>query len=111
MKFPSGKTANLFTSFNLASYKLLTAFADKGKSGLEPCFGTQGQKGWASDPKVQMDFPQTDHFQVQMDLFSQAILEGKEWKVDGTEGLRDHLVMEAIFKSVASGRAEAVGKV
>lgn len=99
MKFPSGKTANLFTSFNLASYKRLTAFADKGKSGLEPCFGTQGQKGWASDPKVQMD------------LFSQAILEGKEWKVDGTEGLRDHLVMEAIFKSVASGRAEAVGKV
>ncbi|WP_411826257.1 Gfo/Idh/MocA family protein [Luteolibacter sp. AS25] len=111
MKFPSGKTANLFTSFNLPGYNRLTAFADKGRFGLEPCFGTQGQKGWTSDPKVPLDFPQTDHFQVQMDLFSEAILEGKEWKVDGTEGLRDHLVIEAVLKSVESGKAETVGKV
>ncbi|MDP4624967.1 MAG: Gfo/Idh/MocA family oxidoreductase [Akkermansiaceae bacterium] len=111
MKFASGKTANLFTTFNLGGYNRLTAFAEKGQFGMEPCFGTNGQAGWTSDPKVKLDFPKTDHFEVQMDLFSQAIIEGKEWKVDGTEGLRDHLVMEAILKSIASGKAEAVGKV
>lgn len=111
MKFASGKTANLFTTFNLGGYNQMTAYAEKGRFGMQPCFGTQGQKGWTSDPKVPLDFPQTDHFEVQMDLFSQAILEDKEWKVDGTEGLRDHLVMDAIFKSIASGKVEQVEKV
>ncbi|MGJ8677036.1 MAG: Gfo/Idh/MocA family protein [Akkermansiaceae bacterium] len=111
MKFPSGKTANLFASFNLKGYNRLTAFAEKGQFGLAPCFGTGGQAGWTSDPNISLDFPKTDHFQVQMDYFSEAIIEGKEWKVDGVEGLRDHLVIEAIFKSIASGRTEFVKKV
>ena len=110
MKFASGRTANLFTSFNLNGYNRMTAFAEKGKFGMDPCFGTKGQAGWTSNPKIPLNFPKTDHFEDQIDLFSQAIIEGKEWKVDGSEGLKDHLVMEAIFKSIASGKAEAVGK-
>ena len=46
-----------------------------------------------------------------MDQFSKDIMEGKESKVHGPEGLKDHLVMEAVFKSIASGKAEKVGKV
>jgi len=111
MSFVSGKTANLFTSFNQSGYNRLTVFAEKGRFGLEPCYGIGKPKGWTSDDKIPLDFPKTDHFEVQMDLFSQAIIEGQEWKVDGTEGLRDHLIMEAIFKSIASGQVEPVGKV
>ncbi|MGJ8674187.1 Gfo/Idh/MocA family protein [Rubritalea sp.] len=111
MQFPSGKTANMIASFNLRGYNRMTVFADNGRFGMEPCFGTRGQAGWTSNPKIPLDFPKTDHFEVQMDLFSQAILDEKEWEVDGVEGLRDHLVMEAVFKSAASGKAEAVGKV
>ncbi|MFC5051039.1 Gfo/Idh/MocA family protein [Rubritalea spongiae] len=111
MQFPSGKTANLISSFNLGGYNRMTVFADKGRFGMEPCFGTRGQKGWTSNPDVPLEFPQTDHFEIQIDLFSQAILDGKDWMVDGREGLRDHLVMDAIFKSVASSKAESVGEV
>ena len=110
MQFASGRTVNLLCSFNM-SYNQLTAFADKGRFGMTRCFGTGGQKGWSSDPKTPLDFPQTDHFQVQMDQFSKDIMEGKESKVHGPEGLKDHLVMEAVLKSIASGKAEAVGKV
>ncbi|MBK1829943.1 Gfo/Idh/MocA family oxidoreductase [Verrucomicrobiaceae bacterium R5-34] len=111
MQFASGKTANLICSFNMGGYNQLTVFADKGRFGMAPCFGTRGQKGWTSDPKTPLDFPQTEHFQVQMDIFSQAIMDGKDSTVSGLEGLKDHLVMEAVFKSIASGKAEAVGKV
>jgi len=111
MKFASGRTANLFTSFNLSGYNRMTAFAEKGRFGMDPCFGIRGQAGWTSNPKIPLSFPKTDHFTDQMDLFSKAIIEGKEWKVDGSEGLKDHLVMDAIFKSIASGKEEAVGKV
>jgi len=111
MQFASGKTANLLCSFNIGGYNQLTAFADKGKFGMAPCFGVSGQEGWTSDPKNPLDFPETDHFQVQMDQFSKDIMEGKQSKVHGLEGLKDHLVMEAIFKSIASGKTEAVEKV
>ena len=110
MKFPSGGTANLFTSFNLSGYNRLTVFAEKGKFGLDPCFGIGKQAGWTSNPEVPLEFPKTDHFEVQMDLFSEAIIEGREWKVDGSEGLKDHLVMEAIFASIESGQVEPVAK-
>jgi hypothetical protein len=40
--------------------------------------------------------------------FSKAIMEGKESKVSGEQGLKDHLVLDAIFKSIASGKAESV---
>ncbi|MEP2777641.1 MAG: Gfo/Idh/MocA family oxidoreductase [Luteolibacter sp.] len=111
MQFASGKTANLFTTFNLGGYNQLTAFAEKGRFGLNSAFGTQGQSGWTSDPKIPLSYPKTDHFEVQMDLFSQAIIEGKEWTVDGTEGLRDQLVMDAVFKSIATGAPVEVEKV
>ncbi|MGJ8723618.1 MAG: Gfo/Idh/MocA family protein [Roseibacillus sp.] len=111
MTFPSGKTASMFTSFNLSGYNRMTVFAEKGRFGMEPCYGIGAQKGWTSDEKIPLSFPKTDHFEVQMDLFSEAIINGQEWKVDGSEGLKDHLVMEAIFQSAASGKAEPVGKV
>ncbi|MFD2277602.1 Gfo/Idh/MocA family protein [Rubritalea spongiae] len=110
MRFPSGKTANLYTSFNMPGYNRLTVFAEKGRFGIEPCFAIGKQRGWTSDTKVPFEFPQTDHFEVQMDLFSESILQGKEWKVDGSEGLKDHLVMDAIFQSIQSGKVESVGK-
>ena len=110
MKFPSGGTANLFTSFNLSGYNRIDVFAEKGRFGMDPCFGIGGQKGWTTDPNNPLDFPKTDHFEVQMDLFSQAIIEGRDWKVDGSEGLKDHLVMEAIFESIKSGHVEPVAK-
>ena len=111
MQFASGRTANLMCSFNLRGYNQITVFADKGRFGMTPCFGVGGQKGWTSDPKKPLNHPETDHFQVQMDQFSKDIMAGKESKVHGLEGLKDHLVMEAVFKSIASGKTEAVGKV
>lgn len=111
MQFASGKTANLFTSFNLGGNNNMTVYAKKGRFGIKPCFGTGGQAGWTSSKDIPLSFPKTDHFEDQMDLFSKAIINGTEWKVDGYEGLKDHLVMEAIFKSVVSGKVEMVGKV
>ncbi len=111
MQFASGRTANLFTSFNMGGNNTMTVYGKKGCYGIKPCFGTGGQMGWTSDKEIPLSFPKTDHFKDQMDLFSEAIIDGKEWRVDGSEGLKDHLVMEAIFKSVVSGKVEMVGKV
>ena len=111
MKFASGKTANLLASFNLKGCNHLTVYADKGRFGMEPSFGIGKQKGWTSNEKIPLTYPQTDHFQLQIDAFSQAIIEGKESRVQGIEGLKDQLVMDAVFKSIATGKAVDVEKV
>lgn len=44
----------------------------------------------------------------QVDAFAAAIEEGREFAIPGEEGLRNQLVLDAAFRSVASGRVEAV---
>jgi glucose-fructose oxidoreductase len=61
---------------------------------------------WTSNPQIPLAFPQTDHFAAEIDAFSQAILQGKRFKPSGAEGLRDLRVIEAIYRSIASGKKE-----
>lgn len=111
MKFPSGVTANCVTSYAFNGRDDFSAYCSKGRFGMKPCYGYSGQTGWTSDPKVPLTFPATDHFVAEMDAFSQAILQGKPFEPSGTEGLRDLLVVEAIYQSIASGKMATVGKV
>jgi glucose-fructose oxidoreductase len=75
---------------------------------MGPAYGYSGQKGWTSDPKVPFEFPPSDHFVLEIDAFSEAILNGKAFAVTGEEGLKDLLAVEAIYKSIASGKSEKV---
>jgi predicted dehydrogenase len=109
MKFPSGMTANCVTTYAFNGRDDFAAFGTKGRFGMKPCYGYSNQTGWTSDPKIPLAFPQTNHFVSQMDAFSLAILEEKPFEPSGTDGLQDLLVIEAIYKSVASGKKEAVG--
>lgn len=111
MKFPSGATANCLTTYRFSGREDFTAYAANGRFGMKPCYGYKGHAGWTSDPKIPLAFPATDHFAVEMDAFSDAILRNQAFEVPGVEGLRDLLVVEAVYRSIASGKTEAVGKV
>ena len=111
MKFASGISANCMTTYQFGGREDFTAYAAKGRFGMKPCFGYSHHTGWTSDPKITLAFPQTDHFVSEMDAFSLAIIEGKPFEPSGTEGLRDLLVIEAIYGAIASGKKEAVAKV
>jgi predicted dehydrogenase len=108
MKFPSGLTANCLTTYGFNGRDDFSAYATKGRFGMKPCYGYKGQTGWTSDPKIPFAFPPTDHFVAEMDAFSQAILQGKPFEPSGEEGLRDLRVIEAIYRSIASGKKESV---
>ncbi len=47
-------------------------------------------------------------FATEIDAFSQAILQGKPFEPSGADGLRDLRVIEAIYRSIASGKKESV---
>ncbi len=110
MKFASGATANCLTTYNFNGANSFTVYAEKGRFGMGPAYGYSGQKGWTSDPKVPFEFPPSDHFVLEMDAFSESILNDKPFAVPGEEGLKDLLAVEAIYKSIANGKPEKVEK-
>ncbi len=108
MKFPSGVTANCLTTYNFNGMNKFAAYAENGQFGIDSAYGYSGQKGWTSKAEVPLTFPDIDHFAAQMDAFSLAIREGAEFEPSGTEGLRDLLAVEAIYRSIANGGKETV---
>jgi predicted dehydrogenase len=49
-----------------------------------------------------------DAYAAQVDAFATAIEEGREFEIPGEEGLRNQLILDAVFRSVKSGKAEPV---
>ena len=89
------------TSYAYNGINSFHAYCTKGQFGLSPAYSYKGIKGTSS--KGPIEFPQADHFQLELDDFAQCVKNDTATKVPGEEGLRDLLVVEAIYKSAASG--------
>lgn len=111
MKFPSGITASCATTYGFNGRNDFTAYGSKGSFGMKPSYSYTGLKGWTSNPTIPFEFPHQDHFLAEMDAFSQAIIEGRPFEPSGVEGLKDLLVVEAIYQSIKSGKKEHVVKI
>ncbi|WOK05239.1 Gfo/Idh/MocA family oxidoreductase [Imperialibacter roseus] len=108
MEFSSGAVATCTTTYAASTERLYVAY-EKGWAELRPAFGYGPIKGKTN--KGEMDIPHTIHQALQMDDFSRCVKENKESPVNGYEGLKDLLVVEAIYKSIGSGKRELVNPV
>ncbi|MEM1136115.1 MAG: Gfo/Idh/MocA family oxidoreductase [Bacteroidota bacterium] len=100
LEFPSGAMANLHTSFGI-SMNYLDARAAKGWIKLDPFSAYSNIKGSTSNGVL--EFPKINQQATQMDEVAVCIREGKPMRVPGEEGLKDMKVVEAVYRSVASG--------
>ena len=105
LEFPGGTKASGETSFS-KNYSYLRAAAEKGKFEIEPAFGYSGQDG--KTPEGPMKFPQVKQQALQMDDFAQCVMQNKPTRVPGEMGMQDIKVIEAIFRSVRSGKRELI---
>lgn len=111
MKFPSGVMASVMTTYAFNGSNFFTATCKNGRFGMDPAYSYDGLKGWTSKPDVKIEFPAVDHFATEMDAFADAILAGKPFTPSGEEGLKDLLVVEAIYQSIKEGKAVKVAAV
>lgn len=100
LEFPSGAVANLTTSF-ASGMNYLEAQFRRGWYRLSPFQAYRGIKGESSQGPL--DFPVINQQAAQMDETAQCIMEDKPMRVPGEEGLRDMIVVDAIYKSIANG--------
>ena len=107
MKFPGGVVANCSTNYVVDGIDRLWVGAERGWFELNPAFNYNRIAGRTSAGK--MRFPQGDNFALQLDDFAQCIREKRPSRVSGEEGLKDLRVVEAIYKSIASGKPVKLG--
>ena len=102
MTFPSGVIAYCSTTYNANGINRYTAYAQNGWFGLDPAYSYGGIRGKRSDGEP-LSFDQIDQFAAEMDAFAQCILENRESRVSGEEGLRDLVAIEGIYDSIRHG--------
>lgn len=105
LEFPSGCIAKGLSSYNM-NLNHLKATAAKGNFELSQAYRYGGMVG--QTPEGPMNFPQINQQAAQMDDFALCIKNGKPTRVPGEMGLKDMKVVEAIYRSIASGKKERV---
>lgn len=103
LEFPGGARASCQTSFGI-NMNYLQVNYEKGWLKMEPQSGYNGNTGSMSDGTV-INFPIKSQQARQLDEDCLAILSNTSLMAPGEEGLRDIRVVEAIYKSVASGKS------
>jgi glucose-fructose oxidoreductase len=103
LEFPGGVIADIRTTFG-ENVNFLTIECEKGEIKMEPYSAYDGLQG--SSPLGPIKFSYQTPWQQarQMDDDAVAIKEKKSMMVPGEEGLRDIRLVEAIYKSAASGK-------
>jgi predicted dehydrogenase len=106
LEFPDGATANGITSYNKnANY--LKAKAENGWFELSEAYRYGGMVGSTSQGPMNLD-PNMNQQALQMDDFAQSILHHKPVTVSGEMGRQDIKIIEAIYRSIESGKREKV---
>lgn len=105
LEFPDQFVATGKSSYN-ANWSYLKAVAEKGTFEISPAYGYSGITG--NTPAGRMPFPQINQQAAQMDNFADCIHQKRPTIVPGEEGLKDMLVIDAIYKSIASGKKERI---
>ncbi|GAB3992679.1 Gfo/Idh/MocA family oxidoreductase [Spirosoma daeguense] len=119
MKFPSGVQASCATSYGHHDDKNYKVLADKGWIKMDPAFPYTGlaletsQAEGKENQVIQHKIAEQDQFALEMDHFSECILNDKVPYTPGEEGLQDQKIIEAIYQSARNNRPvklEAVTK-
>lgn len=105
LKFPGGARVTGKSSYN-NNWSYLHVDAEKGKFALEPAFGYGGLDGTINGKP--MNIPNIIQQAAQMDDFATCVHLNKQSRVPGEEGLKDMKVVDAIYRSLASGKWENI---
>ena len=105
LEFPNGFIAKCKSSYS-DQWSSTHAEFEHGNVDINPNFYYGSIKG--TTPAGPMNFKQVNQQALQMDDFANCVRLNRESKVDGYEGIRDMKVVEAIYRSLASGKRELV---
>jgi predicted dehydrogenase len=110
MRFPSGALASLSSSYGAHRASRLAVYADKGGLILENAFPYKGQQLFevraeeGRDVRAFLQIAAADHFAQEMDHMADCVLKDQKPRTPGEEGLRDMVLMDAIYRAARDQR-------
>ncbi|SEP77796.1 Predicted dehydrogenase [Faunimonas pinastri] len=111
MRFPDDRLAQFTVSYGANEVGQYRVVGTKGDLEVTPgfTFGAPiGHKLTVGDEKSEKKFDPTDQFGGELKYFSDCVINNRDPEPGGEEGLADVVIMEAIERSLASGRPEKV---
>lgn len=104
MGFPSGVVASCLSTYAVSHLDRFYLNGIEGFAEMQPSTGYGPIKGRTH--KGPLDQPIVTHQTLQMDEMAGIILDGNQPKVpvDGEEGLKDMVIIDAIYKAVKKGK-------
>ncbi len=110
LKYPDGELAHCDCSFGSAVSRRYRVHCQKGYIDMDPAFSYTGLELRAHDGKQeeQLLLSAVNHFASEMDHFSECILNDRDSDTPGSMGLADQRIIEAIAKSVETGKPVSI---
>ncbi len=111
LRFPSGLIASCSTSYDVHESQFLRIEGNQAWAELSPAFAYHSNKLRYSklqggmETEIAPQIEEKNQFALEMDHFAKCILEKKEPHTPGEEGLRDHVIMEAIYQAAHSRKS------
>ena len=118
MGFPSGTVVNAGSTYSVHNTKRYRCLADNGGwFGMDPAFTYSGLKMEVSEVREGKEYKESpsidekNQFALEIDHMSQCILNNQQPYTPGEEGLQDHKIMEAIYRSAKERKVITLDKI
>ncbi len=108
---PDGLVVQGSSSFAAAGASFIQVHGEKGWAALDPAFAYDQERrlfGAIGGKWFERRFEVMDEFALELDEFADCIRRHREPEASGTEGLRDLVVMEAIYRAAREERSVPV---
>ncbi|MGB1020410.1 MAG: Gfo/Idh/MocA family protein [Flavobacteriaceae bacterium] len=104
MGFPSGAVASCLSTYNMRDLDRFYLNGTEGHVSMQPSTGYGPIQG--NSHLGPLKAPIVTHQTLQMDAMAAIILDGydPEVSVSGVEGLKDMIIIDAIYKAIATGQ-------
>jgi len=111
LDFKSGIVLQGTAAYSAAFSSFVHVHGEKGWAELAPAFAFDEERrisGKVGGKWFAKTFRPIDEFALELDAFADCILEGREPEPTGEQGLRDMIIMEAIYRAVGQRRSVAI---
>jgi len=111
LDFASGLVLQGTSAYSAAFSSFIHVHGEKGWAELAPAFAFEEERrlsGKVAGRWFAKTFKPMDEFALELDYFSKCIRENKKPEPDGEQGLRDMIIIEAIYEASRSGRTTEI---
>lgn len=111
LRFPSGLVLQGTATYSSVLMSFIQIHGEKGWASLAPAFAFEDDRkltGKIGTKPINQEFTAIDEFALELDAFAACIREKRKPEPDGVQGMKDLIIIEAIYRAAKLGQAVAI---